>query len=235
MAFENELYDTIQKRVKSGYKAMGYPVQDLSKKDVLLIKALANKYGFPPEWLSNLINFETGGLFSTKITNSIGATGLIQFIPSTAKDLGVTTDILRKMTFAQQLAYVDLYLSRYFNGAGANKGIFDKKTGKVTKNFTQTDLFMIIFYPVAVGRPDFVFPLNVQKANAGIAKPSDYKSRALASSTAPFKNVSDYISSTTQVAKYASNNWLPITLISIGALALGVTGYIILKNKIIKI
>lgn len=231
MAFENELYDTIQKRVKSGYKAMGYPVYDLSKRDVRLIKALANKYGFPPEWLSNLINFETGGVFSPKITNSIGATGLIQFLPSTAKGLGVTTDILRKMTFAQQLSYVDLYLSKYLNSSGVKKGVFDKKTGKVTDKFTQTDLFMIIFYPVAVGNPNFVFPENVQRANAGIAKPIDYKTRALAASTAPFKNVSDYIS---KGQVYAKNNKLPIALISIGLIALGITGYILVKKKIIK-
>jgi hypothetical protein len=231
MAFETELYDTIQKRIKSGYKAMGYPVYNLSKKDISLIKALSNKYGFPPEWLSNLINFETAGVFNPQITNSIGATGLIQFLPSTAKGLGVTTDILRKMTFAQQLSYVDLYLSKYFNGSGANKGIFDKKTGKVTDKFTQTDLFMIIFYPVAVGNPNFVFPENVQKANAGISKPIDYKSRALAASTAPFKNVPDYISKT---KVYVNNNKLPIALISIGTLALGVTLFVLIKKKIIK-
>lgn len=231
MAFETELYDTIQKRVKSGYKAMGYPVYNLSKKDIRLMQALANKYGFPAFWLANLANFESAGTFNPSIQNSIGATGIIQFLPSTAKELGVTTDILRKMTFAQQLAYVDLYLSKYFNGAGANKGIFNKKTGKVTDKFTQTDLFMIIFYPVAVGRPDFVFPENVQRANAGIAKPSDYKNRALAASTAPFKNVSDYISKT---RVYTNNNKLPIALISIGILALGITGYILIKKKIIK-
>lgn len=231
MAFETEFYDTIQKRVKSGYKAMGYPVYNLSKKDVRLIQALANKYGIRSEWLANLFSFESAGTLNPAITNSIGATGIIQFLPSTAKGLGVTTDILRKMTFAQQLAYVDLYLSKYFNGSGANKGIFDKKTGKVTDKFTQTDLFMIIFYPVAVGNPNFVFPENVQKANAGIARPIDYKSRALASSTAPFKNVSDYVSKT---KVYVNNNKLPIVLISIGFLALGVTTFILVKKKIIK-
>ncbi len=235
MAFENELYDTIQKRVKSGYKYNGYPVYDLSKRDIRLIQALANKYGFRSEWIANLVNTESASTYNPSIQNSIGATGIIQFLPSTARDLGVTTDILRKMTFAQQLSYVDLYLSKYFNGSGANKGIFDKKTGKVTKNFTQTDLFMIIFYPAAVGNPNFVFPENVQRANAGIAKPSDYKNRALASSTAPFKNVSDYLPSTSQVTKYASNNWIPITLISVGTIALFITGYILVSKKIIKI
>ena len=228
MTFEDTLYDTIQKRVKSGYKYNGYPVYNLSKKDIGLIHALSNKYGFRPEWLANLISNESASTYNPSITNSIGATGLIQFLPSTAKDLGVTTDILRKMTFAQQLSYVDLYLSKYFNGAGANKGIFDKKTGKVTDKFTQTDLFMIIFYPVAVGRPDFVFPENVQKANAGIAKPSDYKNRALASSTAPFKNVSDYISKT---KVFTNNNKLPIALISIGVLTIGIITLVLIKKK----
>lgn len=231
MAFENELYDTIQKRVKSGYKAMGYPVYDLSKRDVRLIKALANKYGIRPEWFANLFSFESAGTLNPSITNSIGATGIIQFLPSTAKGLGVTTDILRKMTFAQQLSYVDLYLSKYLNSSGVKKGVFDKKTGKVTDKFTQTDLFMIIFYPVAVGNPNFVFPENVQRANAGIAKPIDYKTRALSASTAPFKNVSDYIS---KGQVYAKNNKLPIALISISAIALVITGYVLVKKKVIK-
>ena len=235
MAFETELYDTIQKRVKSGYKAMGYPVYNLSKKDISLLSKVADKYGFPPFWGANLMNFESAGTFNPSITNSIGATGIIQFIPSTASDLGVTTDALRKMTFAQQMAYVDLYLHKYFYGSGANKGIFNTKTGKVTDKFTQTDLFMIIFYPVAVGRPDFVFPDSVQRANAGIAKPSDYKNKALASSTAPFRNVSDYIpKGGVKAIKYVQRNALPTILISIGVLALGIGGYILVKKKIIK-
>ena len=43
-------------------------------------------------------------------TNSIGATGLIQFLPSTAKELGTTTDALRKMSAVEQLDYVYGYL-----------------------------------------------------------------------------------------------------------------------------
>lgn len=45
-----------------------------------------------------------------KIQNSIGATGLIQFMPSTAKDLGTTTAKLKSMSAEKQLDYVEKYL-----------------------------------------------------------------------------------------------------------------------------
>ena len=50
--------------------------------------------------------FETGRTFNPAIRNSIGATGLIQFIPSTARGLGTTTDALASMTRVQQMDFV---------------------------------------------------------------------------------------------------------------------------------
>ena len=78
------------------------------------IVALAKKLGVPdPGWLANLINFESGRTFDPSIVNHIGATGLIQFIPSTAKSLGTTTEALAKMTPKEQMVYVEKYLLPY--------------------------------------------------------------------------------------------------------------------------
>ena len=47
---------------------------------------ISQKLDIDPNWLMAVMNLETGGTFSPSIQNkSTGATGLIQFIPSTAE------------------------------------------------------------------------------------------------------------------------------------------------------
>ena len=67
------------------------------------------------------------------------ATGLIQFIPSTAKSLGTTTAELKKMTRLQQLVYVEKYF---------------KKLNLVGKLYSYFDIYLSVFFPVAIGKPD---------------------------------------------------------------------------------
>jgi hypothetical protein len=82
--------------------------------------------------------FETGETFSPSIRNSVsGATGLIQFMPSTAQSLGTTTTALAAMTDVQQLEYVE----RYFRGRAGQLG-------------TVEDVYMAILWPRAVGQPN---------------------------------------------------------------------------------
>ena len=101
---------------------------------------LAKKLEMPDAgWLANLMNFETGGTFSPSIRNRhSGATGLIQFMPSTARGMGTTTDALAAMSAKDQMVYVEQYLMR-------------KK--KNSKSFSQpTDVYMAVFYPIAMGK-----------------------------------------------------------------------------------
>jgi hypothetical protein len=65
------------------------------------------------------------------------ATGLIQFMPATAKHLGTTNQALYKLNNVQQLDYVHKY--------------FLPVKGKI-KGFE--DLYLYAFYPYAVGKPD---------------------------------------------------------------------------------
>ncbi len=225
-SFANSFYNIIRARIQKGYKYNGYPVYNLSLADAVRFENLAVKYGFPAEWLANLVNFESGGTFNPAIKNSIGATGLIQFLPSTATGLGVTVAQLAAMNFATQLGYVDKYLSRFFNGIGASRGIFDKKKAKVTSRFTQTDLFMIIFYPDAVGKPGFVFPASVTKANSGIRMPVEYAKKALNAASTPFRNALEYIRAGSQkTVQYTKRHWVPVVITIAGISGVIYLGY----------
>jgi D-alanyl-D-alanine carboxypeptidase len=84
---------------------------------------------------------ETGATFDPGLVNSIGATGLIQFMPTTAKALGTTTDSLKQLTRIDQLDWV-LKFYQYF-----------RFTTKAPTPKLQ-DLYNCIFWPAAVGKPD---------------------------------------------------------------------------------
>lgn len=84
--------------------------------------------------------WESGESFSASKKNMAGsgATGLIQFMPTTAKGLGTTTDALAKMSAEDQLNYV----YRYFLDA-------IKVHGPLT---TLEDVYMSILWPAAIGQ-----------------------------------------------------------------------------------
>ncbi|MEH3116548.1 MAG: lytic transglycosylase [Methylorubrum populi] len=97
---------------------------------------IASNLKCDPSHLMAAMAFETGERFKANTRNSVsGATGLIQFMPSTAKALGTTTDKLAQMTELDQLDYVETYLKPY--------------TGKMG---TVSDVYMTILYPAAVGK-----------------------------------------------------------------------------------
>jgi hypothetical protein len=113
-----------------------------------------------PNHLLACMAFETGERFKSNTVNRIsGATGLIQFMPITAKSLGTTCDELERMTELQQLDYVLKYFYPY--------------RGRLK---TLSDVYMAILWPAAIGKPeDFVlFTRNdsrralAYKQNAGL-------------------------------------------------------------------
>jgi len=83
--------------------------------------------------------WETGEKFSANVTNMAGsgATGLIQFMPSTARSLGTTTAKLAAMTAEDQLNFVHKYF-KPFRG----------------RLHTLADLYMAILWPAGVGKPE---------------------------------------------------------------------------------
>jgi hypothetical protein len=107
------------------------------------VTGTAQRLGISEDYLYTVMDFETGGSFSPSQKNRAGsgATGLIQFMPSTARGLGTSTDALSKMTRVQQMKYVEQYLAE----AGVKSGA------------TLSDLYMSILFPAAVGKgEDFV-------------------------------------------------------------------------------
>lgn len=79
------------------------------------VREIAERLGIDPNWMMAVMAFETGETFSPAEKNKAGsgATGLIQFMPETAKELNTTTAALANMTRLQQLDYVEKYFEPY--------------------------------------------------------------------------------------------------------------------------
>lgn len=100
----------------------------------------ADALGCDVNFLMACIAWESGETFRADIKNAAGsgATGLIQFMPTTAKTLGTTTTALAAMTAEDQIKYVYAYFKPYA-GKLHNLG----------------DVYMAILWPAAVGKPDY--------------------------------------------------------------------------------
>jgi hypothetical protein len=90
--------------------------------------------------LANIIERESG--WNPASTNpDTKATGLIQFMPDTAKDLGTTVDQLRKMSRGEQAPYVQKF--------------FDRVTSNGKKQLARPgDLYLFTFTPAYWNSPD---------------------------------------------------------------------------------
>jgi len=100
------------------------------------LQKVASALGVKANDLMAIFKQESG--VNPHIQNSTsGATGLIQFMPDTARRLGTTTDALKQMDGVEQLDYV----YKYFKMTGVGNG-------------TLGDLYMAVFMPKYVGYPD---------------------------------------------------------------------------------
>jgi peptidoglycan hydrolase-like protein with peptidoglycan-binding domain len=88
------------------------------------VEAMAERLKTKPEYLLAAMSFETGGSFDPAIRNGIGATGLIQFLGSTARALGTTTDKLAKMSSVAQLEFVEKYLTPFAGRLGSLEAVY---------------------------------------------------------------------------------------------------------------
>lgn len=113
----------------------------VSKEFTDKIISISDDLAIDPNWLMFIINFETGGSFSPREQNpDTQATGLIQFLPSTATWLGTSIPALIAMTNVEQLDYVYEYLKRR-----------QKEYGRFS---TYHDLYLSVFYPKAINESD---------------------------------------------------------------------------------
>lgn len=72
---------------------------------------VAGSVGADPDLLAAVISLESG-FDPSAVNRTSGATGLIQFLPSTARGLGTTVEALREMSAWEQLDFVERYYGR---------------------------------------------------------------------------------------------------------------------------
>lgn len=120
---------------------------------------------FDVNWLMACMAFETGERFTASVKNpKSSATGLIQFMDATAKDLGTTTAKLAKMTAEDQLNYVFKYFEKMIKARGPIRSL--------------EDCYMAILWPAAMGKPTeyklWVKGSNTYAVNAGLDTNKDH-------------------------------------------------------------
>jgi len=103
------------------------------------VRGLSQKYRMSEGDFLRLMNAESD-IDPSRVNSVSGATGLIGFMPKTATSLGTSTDELARMSRANQLPFVDQYLSG------------TKLSG--VENPTFNDLYAAVLWPDAVGKPD---------------------------------------------------------------------------------
>jgi len=101
---------------------------------------MANRLGLRPDAIAGVMALESG--FNPQAVNpNGGATGILQFMPNTAKALGTTTAELLTMNATEQLKFVELYFRR---------------TPKLTPGSRIGDYYLAVFMPAFIGMPDVV-------------------------------------------------------------------------------
>jgi hypothetical protein len=133
-------------------------IETLSDGGKRALVEVSDKLGIDPDWLAAVISFESG--FNPKAHNPSGATGLIQFMPSTAARLGTTTDAIAQMSQEDQIRGP---VYQYFKDKGRLSSL--------------EDTYLAVFFPAARGQSDdFVvgvkeggsdFQAAVYRQNAG--------------------------------------------------------------------
>jgi len=132
------------------------------------MNSICTKLGINPNWLmmvmwsesrlnAQSVNKQTGDSDNAQTRSANRATGLIQFMPDTAKALGITTQKLYAMSAVDQLHYVYAY--------------FKPWTGKIHSYF---DLYFVTFFPLAMGKPDDYVLETSKLAASKIAKQNPF-------------------------------------------------------------
>jgi hypothetical protein len=110
------------------------------------VRDVAVNLGASPDDLWKIMGFETAGSFNPAQPNNYGSsgTGLIQFMRSTAREMGTSVEELMQMDRVEQLDWVEQYLERWLSAKNVSKP-------------TLGDLYLAVLWPAAVGKaPDEV-------------------------------------------------------------------------------
>lgn len=136
-----------------------YDIDAFEKK----VQWVSKKLDIPAEWLMSVMHSESK--FDASVANykGSGATGLIQWMPATAKDYNLTVEKIRNMNHIEQLDYV----YRYLNDKRQKYGNYE----------SLTDLYLAILYPKAMAE-EYCFtlyatPSVAYKMNIGLDMDKD--------------------------------------------------------------
>ena len=124
---------------------------------------VSRRLGVPQEWLLAVMDQESQFNPGVKNFQGSGATGLIQFMPITASELGTTTPELARMGAVRQMDFVYEYLALVRERYGDYKDL--------------TDMYLGILYPKARGGDMcytlFATPGKSYRQNSGLDEDKD--------------------------------------------------------------
>lgn len=103
----------------------------------LELEGQAMEAGLDPDAMRSVVGHESGGR-GDAVNGQSGATGIIQFMPDSARSVGTTTEELAKMSPAEQLPYA----VKYFKDRG------------ITEDSKPEDYAMAVAAPAFIGQPD---------------------------------------------------------------------------------
>ena len=98
------------------------------------VEAVSSRLDIDPNWLMAVM-WKESRLNAQAVNKTGGATGLIQFMPNTAKGLGTSTNDLYNMSNINQLKYVEKYFKPYKD-----------------KINSYMDLYLVTFFPIALSK-----------------------------------------------------------------------------------
>lgn len=145
------------------------------------MQAVADNIGMKPEWLYNVIALESA--WKPNAYNAVtGATGLIQFIPRTMKDMGVLSPTLAAKIPVKGAVPSDIkaqakteFLAKYPNIEAQLNGPVRQYLRMYGPYSTEQSAYLAVFYPAYRNKPlSELFPDSVRAANPGINTVGDY-------------------------------------------------------------
>ncbi len=127
------------------------------------VRNVSERLAVPPEWLMAVMYSESRFNAAAENFRGSGAVGLIQFMPATAKDMGISTKKLGKMTHEQQLEWVYRYMNMYRQKYGDYQSL--------------ADFYLAILYPKARNKEAcyvlYANPSKSYKQNIGLDEDKD--------------------------------------------------------------
>ncbi len=194
------------------------------------VKTISAELGIDPNWLMSVM-YKESRVNPAAVNKTTNATGLIQFMPDTARSLGTTISELAAMSGVQQLDYVRKYYLPY---KGRMKSYFDT--------------YIVVFFPAAVGKPDdWVFETSrlsrskIAQQNKGIdldgsghITVGEFKQYLTGGFTATVKNVLAETKAAVQsAASFVEIKKTPVIIVSL-VVATTITALLVYRKSIIK-